>query len=84
MPKRYLKVQRRLHTTWKDTRGPNWTRRGRIYEAPKGVDWRVNIEDTHRGIDLFVPNEDEAFILLTKFEAGATVVELREEYRESN
>ena len=69
---------RSLRLTWKDVRGPDWTKRARVYEGR--LDCRINVEDDRFSVNLYVGTFEKAEEIVDKFEAGASVKDLMEEY----
>lgn len=66
--------------TWRDVRGPGWTRRARIYRAPLGTDWKVVLTDPTHEVRLYVPDCEQAKEIMRRFEAGESAKELSRVY----
>lgn len=74
-------MSRRLFLTYKDRRGSMWSKRGRIYEAPAGVDWKVVLEDQQRQLTLYVPGREQAEEIVNEFASGLSVLDMKERHQ---
>jgi hypothetical protein len=68
--------------TWRDKRGPGWSKRARIYCAPEGslMEWRVELIDTTHQVNVFVPGKEQALQVVKSFEDGLGAVTARDQY----
>ena len=74
-------MARSLYLIWRDVRGPEWTRRARVYE-PGSTErtWRVELIDPTHRVNVYVPDVGTARDVVATFESGVRAIDVRDHY----